>query len=155
MSNVYVVGVGMTPFGRHLGKSVYELGREAVRLALADAGAEAADVQAVYYAGATAGSLQGQTSIPGPIAARHAGIEGVPVFSVENACASGSSAFHLAMQSLKAGSCDVALAFGAEKMNIPDKTRMFRVFDGGWDVSTVEENKATLLALGQGVGVPA
>src|SRR5262249_37577862 len=123
-------------------------------LALTDAGAEAADVQAVYYSGATAGSLQGQTSIPGPIAARHAGIEGVPGFSIENACASGSSAFHLAVQAIKAGACDIALALGAEKMNVADKARMFRVFDGGWNIETVEQNKATLLALGAGVDPP-
>lgn len=51
----------------------------------------------------------------------HVGIEGIPVYNVENACASGSSAFNLAVQSLKAGTTDVALALGAEKMNIPDK----------------------------------
>ena len=66
------------------------------------------------------------------------GIEGVPVFTVENACATGSSAFNLATLALRAGSCDIALAVGAEKMNIPDKAKMFSAFDGGWDVSTVE-----------------
>ena len=155
MSKIYIIGVGMTRFGRWPDKTQYDLAAEAVALALRDAGCRRADIGAAFYSGITSGLLQGQTTIPGPIALRRCGIEGIPVFSVENACASGTSAFHLAMQSLKAGSCDVALAFGAEKMNIPDKSRMFRVFDGGWDVSTVEENKATLLALGQGVGVPA
>ena len=56
---------------------------------------------------------------------------------------------HLA---LRAGQCDIALAVGAEKMNIPDKAKMFAAFDGGWDVSTVEQNKATLLAMGEGRG---
>ena len=154
MTEVFVAGVGMTPFGRLPDKSVYELAGDAVALALRDAGASAGDVQAAYYGGATSGSLQGQHSIPGPIALRRCGIEGVPVFSVENACASGSSAFHLAAQALKAGDCDIALAFAAEKMNIADKARMFGVFDSGWDVSTVEQNKAALLALGAGVTPP-
>lgn len=115
MSNIFVAGVGMTRFGRHPDKSVYDLAGEAVQLALHDAGATAADVQALYFGGATLGALQGQHSVPGPIAARRAGIDGVPVFSVENACASGSSAFHLAAQAVRAGECDVALALAPRR----------------------------------------
>jgi acetyl-CoA acetyltransferase len=48
----------------------------------------------------------------------------------------------------------VALAVGAEKMFSPDKAKMFSVFDSGWDISTVEENKRKLLALGEGFEVP-
>lgn len=154
MNDIYVVGVGMTPFGRLLDRSVYDMVDEAVGLALKDAGATTADVGSVYYSTMTNGMLQGQTGIPGPIAMRRIGIEGVPVFSVENACASGSSAFNLATLALRAGQCDIALAVGAEKMNVPDKAKMFAVFDGGWDVSTVEQNKKTLLAMGEGVVPP-
>ncbi|PVZ52256.1 thiolase [Pseudomonas sp. B1(2018)] len=154
MNDIYVVGVGMTPFGRLLERSVYDMVDEAVGLALKDAGASSADVGSVYYSTMTNGLLQGQTGIPGPIAMRRIGIEGVPVFSVENACASGSSAFNLATLALRAGQCDIALAVGAEKMNIPDKAKMFAVFDGGWDVSTVEQNKHTLLAMGEGIVPP-
>jgi len=154
MDDIFIVGVGMTQFGRLLDRTVYDMVGEAVGLALTDAGCAPADIGSVYYSNATAGTLQSQTSIPGPIAMRRCGIEGVPVFSVENACASGSSAVNLAIQSIRAGSCDIALAVGVEKMNVPDKAKMFAVFDGGWDVSTVEENKATLLALGEGVVPP-
>ncbi len=151
---VFVAGVGMTPFGRHPDKSLFDLSGAAIAAALADAGLTPADIGAAYYGGATNGSLQGQTSIPGPIALRRAGFAGIPVFSVENACVSGSSAFHLAVQAVRAGSCEIAIAVGAEKMNVPDKAKMFAVFDGGWDVSTIEQNKTTLLALGEGVTPP-
>jgi acetyl-CoA acetyltransferase len=154
MNDIYVVGVGMTPFGRLLERSVYDMVDEAVGLALKDAGATTADVGSVYYSTMTNGMLQGQTGIPGPIAMRRIGIEGVPVFSVENACASGSSAFNLATLALRAGQCDIALAVGAEKMNVPDKAKMFAVFDGGWDVATVEQNKYILLAMGEGIVPP-
>lgn len=154
MTDLYVVGVGMTAFGRLLERSVYDLVEEAVGLALKDAGASTSDVGAAYYGTLTNGQFQGQTAIPGPIAMRRIGIEGVPVFSVENACAAGSSAFNLATLALRAGQCDIALAVGAEKMNIPDKAKMFSAFDGGWDVATVEQNKETLLALGEGVEPP-
>jgi acetyl-CoA acetyltransferase len=154
MNGIYVVGVGMTQFGRLLDRTVYDMVADAVGAALKDAACKPADIGAAYYATATAGPLQGQTSIPGPIAMRRCGIEGIPVFSVENACASGSSAFNLATQALRAGVCDIALAVGAEKMNVPEKAKMFAVFEGGWDVSTIEQNKATLLALGAGVEPP-
>ena len=154
MNEIYIVGVGMTPFGRLLERSVYDMVGEAVGLALKDAGCATADIGSAFYATLTNGQFQGQTAIPGPIAMRRLGIEGIPVFTVENACAAGSSAFNLATLALRAGSCDIALAVGAEKMNIPDKARMFAAFDGGWDVSTVEQNKATLLALGEGVLPP-
>jgi acetyl-CoA acetyltransferase len=154
MNDIYIVGVGMTPFGRLLERSVYDMVGEAVGLALTDAGCDKKDVGSAFYATLTNGQFQGQTAIPGPIAMRRLGIEGVPVFTVENACAAGSSAFNLASLALRAGSCDIALAVGAEKMNIPDKAKMFAAFDGGWDVSTVEQNKATLLAMGEGVAPP-
>ncbi len=154
MNNIYVVGVGMTKFGRLLESTVYDMVGEAVGLALKDAGCAKEDIGSAFYATATNGLFQGQTSIPGPIAMRRVGIEGIPVFSVENACASGSSAFNLATMALQSGSCDIALAVGAEKMNIPDKAKMFAAFDGGWDVATVEQNKAALLAMGDGVVPP-
>ncbi|CAG9179592.1 hypothetical protein LMG23992_04009 [Cupriavidus laharis] len=91
MNDIYVAGVGMTPFGRLLERSVYDMVGEAVTLALKDAGAEAADIGSAFYATLTNGQFQGQTAIPGPIAMRRLGIEGIPVFTVENACAAGLS----------------------------------------------------------------
>ena len=126
MNDIYVVGVGMTPFGRLLERSVYDMVGEAVGLALKDAGCGTADIGSAFYATLTNGQFQGQTAIPGPIAMRRLGIEGIPVFTVENACAAGSSAFNLATLALRAGSCDIALAVGAEKMNIPDKAQDVR-----------------------------
>ena len=154
MKDIYIVGVGMTKFGRLIERSLYDMIEEAVGLALSDAGCDKAELGAAYYGTLTNGQFQGQTAIPGPIAMRRMGIEAIPVYTVENACASGSSAFNLATLALQAGSCDIALAFGAEKMNIADKAKMFTAFDGGWDVSTVEQNKATLLAMGAGITPP-
>ncbi|MDM0084905.1 thiolase family protein [Variovorax sp. J31P179] len=154
MNDIYVAGVGMTPFGRMLDRTVYDMVEEAVLLAVSDAGCGIGDIGSAFYSTLTNGQFQGQTAIPGPIAMRRLGIEGIPVFSVENACASGSSAFNLATMALRAGSCDIALAIGAEKMNIPDKAKMFSAFDGGWDVATVAQNRAALMSMGQGIVPP-
>ncbi len=154
MSNVYVVGSAMTVFGRHPERSLDDLAGEALQGALKDAGCAIADLGTAFYSGMTNGPLQGQISIPGQVVFSKIGIEGIPVFNVENACASGSSAFHLALQSVRAGSCDVALALGAEKMNIPDKVKAMAIFEAGWDVSRAEENFKMLAKLGEGVEVP-
>src|SRR4051812_14850062 len=120
MNDIYIAGVAMTVFGRHFERSLADLTAEAVNGALKDAGATIDHIETAFYAGATNGPLQGQIVIPGQVVLSKLGFEGIPIFNVENACASGSSAVHLAYQSLKAGH-DVALAVGAEKMNIEDK----------------------------------
>ncbi len=154
METIYVCGVGHTPFGRYPDKSMKDLTKEAVTAALEDAGAEMSQVESAYFASTTAGPLQGQHSIAGQISLRAMGFEGIPIFNMENACASGSSAFQLAAQFLKAGEGEVALAVGVEKMYVKDKSRMLGLFDSGWDVETVEQNQRNLLALGEGVEVP-
>ena len=154
MEEIFVVGVGMTPFGRLLDKSIKTLTREAVDAALADAGLRKEDLQGAFFGNASQGHMEGQQMIRGQIALREAGIGGIPVVNVENACASGSSAFALAVMQVRAGVSDVALAVGAEKMFSTDKERMFSVFDSGWDVSRVDEIRDGLLKLGQGVEVP-
>ena len=144
----------MTRFGNLKECSLEQIAREAISLALTDAGCEQNVIETAFYGGATNSYLQGQTFIPGQILLHKIGIEGMPVFNIENACTSGTSAFHLAIQSISAGASDVALVFAAEKMNIPDKKRMFSLFDGGWDVTNIEENMKKMLAPAEGFEVP-
>ena len=154
MSEYYVCGVGITPFGRHQEQTVKTLTALAVQNALADAELVVEDIEAAYFSSSTVSYLQGQNFVPGQIALRRLGFEAIPMFNVENACASGSSAFHLALQSLQAGAHDIVLAVGAEKMCIEDKARMFSVFDSGWDIETVPANREALLRLGEGIEAP-
>ena len=154
MTKIYVAGIGMTQMGKMLDRSVKHLTAEAVGEALQDAGADKNDLQVAYFSNATQGHMEGQEMIRGEIALRDMGIEEIPVVNVENACASGATAFNLAVQFLKAGEGDTSLAVGAEKMYSTDRERMFSAFDGAWDITTVEENTDKLLALGQGYAVP-
>jgi len=155
MEPIYIAGIAMTEFGRHPDRSLQDMALEALNGALADARAQRSDIGAVFYAGITNGHLQGQLSIPGQVVCSKIGIEGGPIYNVENACASGSTAVHLAVQSLRAGATDVALALGAEKMVVPDKMKTLALFEAGWDVSTAEENYATLVRMGEGIVLPA
>ncbi|MBI2963846.1 MAG: thiolase family protein, partial [Deltaproteobacteria bacterium] len=154
MEAVYVLGVGMTAFGKQIERSVKDLTRDAVEAALRDAGAERSDLQSAHFSNACQGHMQGQDLIRGEIALRTMGIEGIPVTNVENACASASTAFHGALQFLRAGMGEVALAVGVDKMYSTDRVKMFSVFDSGWDVETAEQNRERLLSLGAGVTVP-
>ena len=96
MGKVYIVGVGMTPFGKFLDRSIKDLTRDAVGAALRDAVARQEDVGAAFFANATQSPLEGQHMVGGQIALREMGFERLPVFNVENACASSSSALNLA-----------------------------------------------------------
>lgn len=154
MEQIYVVGVGMTPFGRHLDVSMKALTRQAVDVALADAGLGKEALEAAFFANASQGHMEGQHMIRGQVALRAMGLGGIPVVNVENACASGSSAFTLAVNHLRAGAADVALAVGTEKMYSADRDRMFSVFDSAWDVHEAEQIRERLLQLGAGVEVP-
>jgi acetyl-CoA acetyltransferase len=144
----------MTVFGRHFDRSLEDLAGEALQGALKDAGCKVSDIGTAYYAGITNGPLQGQLAIPGQVVMSKIGIEQIPIFNIDNGCAAGSSAVHLAIQSLKAGATDVALALGCEKMNVADKTKGIAIMEGGWDVARADENYKTLMKMGEGVDLP-
>jgi acetyl-CoA acyltransferase len=156
MVDIYVIGVGMTRFGRHPQQSVKDLTGEALTQALQDAGCTGSDIDAAFFANAGQGAIEGQYMISGQLALRSFGIDEVPISNVENACASASTAFHLACNQLRAGDAEVALAIGAEKMYTPDKAKNFAVFNGAWDVHGVDataENLRMLSGQAEGKGI--
>ncbi|WP_176598374.1 MULTISPECIES: thiolase family protein [Sphingobium] len=154
MEQIFIVGVGMTPFGRLPNLSIKQLAAHATQAALADACLSASALEAAFFGNATQGHMEGQHMIRGEIALRSMGIQGIPVVNVENACATASTAFILAVNHLKAGEGDIALALGAEKMVSTDKSRMFSAFDSAWDVYDVENNSERLKQLGNGIFAP-
>ncbi|MBB2939444.1 acetyl-CoA acetyltransferase [Amycolatopsis bartoniae] len=151
---VWIAGVGMTPFGIHKNKSVNDLARWAIEDAARDAGAALSDVDAAFFGSATQGFLQGQAMIGGELALREAGLQGIPVFNVENACATGASAFALAVNHIRAEAGDIALVVGVEKMHIDNPDRSMAVFDTAYDVSDPEALARTLKELGGDLDEP-
>lgn len=154
MQDIYIVGVGMTPFTRHLDRSVKQLVAWAVDDALRDAGCAAADMRAAFYGNCAQGYLEGQHLVKAQVALLPLGLQGIPLVNVENACATASTALHMAYHYLRSGACDVALAVGSDKMYTQDKARRFGIFDAAWDVETPAQNHRTILALGHGVEPP-
>ncbi|WP_225991591.1 thiolase family protein [Actinomadura montaniterrae] len=109
MRPVYVIGIGLHRY-RPLSDTPYvRLGLTAVRAALDDAGIAWRDVQGAYTGVTRLGMAVSRPML------RHLGATGIPMTQVENASASGSSAFRLACMEVAAGVSDVVLAMGVDK----------------------------------------
>ncbi|MFE2488196.1 lipid-transfer protein [Streptomyces mirabilis] len=108
----YVAGVGMTRFEKPETRDwqYWDMAREAGSAALADAGITYAEVEQVPV------GYCFQPSTAGQRAAYELGVTGVPVYNVNNNCATGSSALMLARQFVEGGVADCVLALGFEKM---------------------------------------
>lgn len=140
MSEVFIAGIGMTALGKFVERSVKDLTREAVSLALGDAGANLREIEAAWFSNTRQGLLEGQNGIRGQCALRPLGLETIPITNVENACASGSTALLQAVAHIRAGMCDVALVVGTEKMYFPKRREaMFNAFLGGTDIHRLAE----------------
>lgn len=110
LRDVYVIGVGMTKFARHPDRKFYDLGAEAVRAALEDAGVAFDAIESAFCGHVMQGSTAGQKVLG------RVGRTGIPIMNVENACASGTTAFRSAWTNIATGLNDIALAVGFEKM---------------------------------------
>jgi len=112
-SKTYVVGVGMTKFEKPGSRKNFDypqMSKEAIERAMEDAGIKYDDVQFASVGYAYGDSTCGQRAI------YELGTRGIPIYNVNNACASGSSALLQCKQLVQGGLYDVALALGFEKM---------------------------------------
>lgn len=147
--NVFIVGVSMTAFGKRLDDTVKSLTATAVRDVLDDAGVDGDDIQAAWFSNTRQPMLEGQNTIRGQIALRSAGISGIPIANIENACASGSTAVLQAMAAIRAEMIDIALVVGAEKMVYPDRPeKVAAAFAGGTDVHDRESVLDYIVSIG-------
>jgi len=135
MSDVIVAGVGMIPFAKPGASAPYhEMGTEAVKLALADAGLGYDKVQQAY-----AGYVYGDSTC-GQRALYHVGMTGIPIVNVNNNCSTGSTALFMARQMIASGALDCVLALGFEQMKpgalgsvYTDRPSAFEEFDAAAD----------------------
>lgn len=110
-SEIVIGGVGMVPFRKPGQSDTYDvLGESAARAALQDAGIPFALIEQAFCGYVYGDSCAGQAAL------YRLDINGIPIFNVNNNCASGSSAFALATQALESGNVECALALGFEEM---------------------------------------
>jgi acetyl-CoA acetyltransferase len=111
-NSVFIIGVGMTKFfkpGSH-SFSYIDLGKEEVIKALDDANIDYKSVNQAYVGYVFQSSCAGQRVL------YEVGMTGIPIVNVNNNCATGSTAFNLAYQSVKSGISECALALGFDVM---------------------------------------
>jgi acetyl-CoA acetyltransferase len=106
---VYVVGIGLHPYQYPTDTSYVELGLRAIREALHDGDLTWPSVDAAFVGTARLGMAAGVPML------RYLGMTGLPVSQVENASATGSTAFRQAVVEVGSGLAEVALAVGVDK----------------------------------------
>ncbi len=106
MSDVFIIGAGIHPFGRHDDKTALDQGIFAVREALKDAGLDWTDIQFAF--GGTSGG-NSDAMLP------HLGLTGVQFINVSNGCATGGSALLSGYWAIKSGEFDIGIALGFDK----------------------------------------
>ena len=140
MSRAYIIGVGMIRFAKYPEKSIKQMTLEALQALFSDVPVKKEEIEAVWFSNSGWGMSTGQHCIRGEVALLPAGIQGIPIYNVENACAGGSNALHCAWMSIKAGLYDLVLAIGTEKVYFPEeKEKMFEGFISGTDVEVTKK----------------
>jgi acetyl-CoA acetyltransferase len=112
--DVAILGTGMTDMSRR-DLTVEELAYQATTEALADAGIAPDDLALIIVGNAMGGRLSDQSCLRGQSWLRKAGLSDTPIINVDNSCAGGTSALHLATQVATSNDRPI-LALGVEKM---------------------------------------
>lgn len=132
-----VAGVGMVAFGRHPEMTVGDLGASAILEALADAGLPWKAIETMYCGAAGAGMT------PGTRVGALMGLTGIPIINIDNASASGSSAFRLACREVDSGAADIVVAVGVGKFG---RTLRLDGGTGGPEPGTAEYHERQVAA---------
>ncbi len=139
---VSIVGVGMTTMDRR-DLTPEALAREAVRDALADAGLSPGDIGLVVMANALGGRLCDQGCIRGQTWLRDAGLGTAGVVNVDNSCAGGSTAMHVAVMGARSGQSPV-LVVGVEKMWTGSREQTISGIEDGLPADERAQLRATI-----------
>jgi acetyl-CoA C-acetyltransferase len=107
MNDVAIIGAGLHPFGRFGDKSAFEMGADAVELALTDAGVRWKDVQIAFGGSWEVAQTDPLTSL--------LGLTGIPFLNVFNACATAAATIQQAANAIHSGVADIAVAVGMDK----------------------------------------
>ncbi len=109
---VYIAGIGQTNVGELWSVSLRDLGVQAMRAAIKDAGG--LQPQAIFVGNMLAASASHQANL-GALLCEWAGLKGAEGTTAETANASGGAALRMAYTAIRSGMVDVALVIGVEK----------------------------------------
>lgn len=117
MKEVVVIGAGIHRYGVFPEKSIVDIGTHAIAKALEDAGMKWEDIETAFC-----GTTQPGWSTGHQVCGKM-GLTGLGIANIENASASGSSAFREAYLTVASGAHDIAMAFGVDKIPPPSKSK--------------------------------
>jgi acetyl-CoA C-acetyltransferase len=141
LRSVSIVGIGQIPVQKASGASLREMGAQAVRLAMQNAGVET--VNGLFVGNMLSDELQGQKHLATLIASA-AGLRGIEALQVEAATATGAAALRMAYFAVASGEARLAIALGVEKMSGGGATEaLAKALDAETEVPT----GATLLGM--------
>jgi len=115
MKDIAIIGIGVTKFGELFHQSYDDLVRDAAMQAVKDADVKLDEIGAAWLSTAfpEIGVFKGRSGMD---LSEPLGLYDIPVTRVSNFCASGADAIRNAVNSLRAGECDMAMAVGVEKL---------------------------------------
>ena len=132
MREVAVVGVGKTAFGAFAARDLRSLAVEAGEKCLRDGHALPAQIDAFFLGNFAGPAFTGQNHLA-PYISTALGIEGVPSTRIEDACASGGSAFFHAWAGVASGFYDMVLVVGVEKMTSQPTAKVSEILGSAGD----------------------
>lgn len=138
MDTVSIIGVGITPFGKFPERSLRDLAAPAITEALDDAAVSEAAIDLVIHANAVGGLVTGQEMTRGQVVVSDTGLVGKPLINIENACASSSSALHVAKSAILSGMYRTVLVVGNEKMSGRSTRTVLDALASAADVDRIE-----------------
>ena len=128
-STAHIVGTAITAMNRR-DRTAEEMAHQVVADALLDADVDPSDVDLVVFGNATAGRLIDQGCVRGQSFLRRAGLRNAGIVNVDNSCAGGSSALHMATLATLGGVRTV-MAVGVEKMWTGDRAATLAGIEDG------------------------
>jgi len=107
MTDVFIVGIGIHPFGRTEGRSGLQQGALAARAALADVDLTWSEMQFAYGGSDAAGKADTLVA--------QLGLTTLPFVNVTNGCATGGAALFGAYSAIRSGDFDLGMVIGFDK----------------------------------------
>jgi acetyl-CoA C-acetyltransferase len=146
MNEVYIIGVGQTPVSKDSQQTPVALAARAIEEAIANAGIDRAQVDALFIGNMMSGMLSCQAQL-GPIVADKVGLAGIEALAIDAACASGGNAMRLGFLTIAGGFHDVVIAAGVEVMNHVSRERITQALATGSDWENEGSKGASFISL--------
>lgn len=146
MRPVAVIGAGKTAFGAFPDRDLRSLAVEAGEKCLRDSGVWPSQIESFFLGNFAGPSFTGQNHLA-PYISTALDMPGIPATRVEDACASGGSAFYHAWREVASGMSDLVMALGVEKMTSQPTARVTEILAAAGDMSTEGRAGATFPSL--------